>query len=135
MCRLLEKVKFLPFSRIYSPSCYSPPAIPVIPQLLVIPAASRSREIAWNCRNPGFLTYLLVSRPTQGLTSSWTRALEAKSSPTRVFSWARNSPPSRQPLGGVWGVLGGCPGGLLPVLFGSSAALVKPRTGTVVLSK
>lgn len=36
-----------------------------------------------------------------------------------------------------WGVggAGGVSWGLLPVLFGSSAALVKPRTGTVVLSK
>lgn len=121
VCRLLGK---LTFRWINSTSCCSP----AIPRDCSAPGdSSSSRGISWNRGNPRLGPYLLVSKPTQGLTSSWTRALEAKSSPTRVFSCARNSPPCRQPLDGAGGSLDGvgCPGGLLPVPF---PALLEPRT-------
>lgn len=41
--------------------------------------------------------YLLVSGPTNGLTMSCTRALEANSSPTLTFSSSKNSLSSLHP--------------------------------------
>lgn len=40
--------------------------------------------------------YLLVRGPTPGLTSSWTRALEANRKPTRRFSCSRKAASCRQ---------------------------------------
>lgn len=43
-----------------------------------------------SCPSAASVSYLFVSGPTKGLMSSWMRALEANSKPTRTFSCSRN---------------------------------------------